>query len=67
MIVDEVPEVLRIPEDNIDPTPDMIESQIHAEFIKGVGKLENRLIILLDVDKILTTEEIKQINEVAKE
>ena len=44
LIVDEVPEVLRIPEDNIDPTPEMIESQIHAEFIKGVGKLKNRLI-----------------------
>lgn len=60
LIVDEVPEVLRISEDNIDPTPEMFESQIHAEFIKGVGKLENRLLILLDVDRILSREEIKQ-------
>lgn len=66
LIVDEVPEVLRIPEDDIDPTPEMIETQIHSEFIKGVGKLENRLIILLDVDKILSHEEIKQVKEAVK-
>ncbi len=67
VIVDEVPEVLRISEDNVDPTPEMIESQVHAEFIKGVGKLEERLVILLDVDKILSREEIKQVGEAAKE
>ena len=67
LIVDEVPEVLRISEDAIDPTPEMIESQINSEFIRGVGKLEERLIILLDVDKIMSSEEIKQVSENAKE
>jgi purine-binding chemotaxis protein CheW len=66
LIVDEVPEVLRIAEDNIDPAPQMIETQIHSEYIKGVGKLENRLVILLDVDKILSHEEIKKVKDVLK-
>lgn len=65
LIVDEVPEVLRISEGNVDPTPAMIETQIHADFIKGVGKLEKRLIILLNVDKILTHEEVKQMGVTA--
>lgn len=63
LIVDEVPEVLRIAEDNIDPTPEMIETQVHSDFIKGVGKLENRLVILLNAEKILSHEELKQVNE----
>jgi len=67
LIVDEVPEVLRISEGSVDPTPGMIESQIHSDFIKGVGKLEDRLIILLAADKILSHEEAKQVSEVAKE
>ncbi|MBI5417723.1 chemotaxis protein CheW [Candidatus Poribacteria bacterium] len=61
-IVDEVPEVLRIAENNIDPTPKMISSRIHTDFIKGVGKLDSRLIIILSVDNILNNEEIKQVS-----
>jgi purine-binding chemotaxis protein CheW len=67
LIVDEVPEVLRIAEENIEATPEMIESQVHAEFIKGVGKLEDRLIILLDAERILSREEARQVSEAAKE
>ena len=62
MIVDEVPEVLRISEDRVEPAPDMIESQVKNEFITGVGKFEDRLIIILDANKILDQEEIKQLN-----
>ncbi len=67
LIVDEVPEVLKISEQSIDATPEMIEGQVHAEFIKGVGKLEDRLIILLDVSKIMSREEVKGLNNVSKE
>lgn len=61
LIVDEVPEVLRLSEDDIDPTPEMIESQIHSDFIRGVGKLGDRLIIMLDANKILSAEEARQV------
>ena len=55
-IVDEVTEVLRIPRDVIEAPPDLVSAQ-KSEFITGVGKLEDRLLILLDLDKIISSEE----------
>lgn len=55
LIVDSVTEVLRIPKDNIEPPPPV--TTIGADFIEGVGKLDERLIIILDIDKILSKEE----------
>ena len=66
LLVDEVPEVLRIAEDSIEPAPEVFDTKIHSDFIKGVGKVGKRLIILLDVDKILSKEEIKKVGEVIK-
>lgn len=60
-VVDEVPEVLRMSLDSIEKTPDLMESQIHTDFIKGVGKVKDKLIILLDVDRVLSKEEAKQV------
>lgn len=54
--VDGVSEVLRLPADTVDPPPTMV-SGIETEYIKGVGKLDDRLIILLDVEKVLTEAE----------
>ncbi|NMB53771.1 MAG: chemotaxis protein CheW [Leptolinea sp.] len=56
MIVDGVSEVLRIPEEAIEPTPAMI-STVNTSFIRGIAKLDNRLVTLLDLDKILSAEE----------
>lgn len=52
LIVDSVSEVLRIPSDIVEPPPPMAASQ-NSMFIKGIAKLENRLIILIDIDKLL--------------
>lgn len=57
-IVDEVTEVLRIPRNVIEAPPELVAGA-KSEFITGVGKLEDRLLILLDLDKIITTEETK--------
>ncbi|MEN6349615.1 MAG: chemotaxis protein CheW [Syntrophomonas sp.] len=56
IIVDEVSEVLRIPMDSIEPPPAVIGG-IAADYLTGVGKLEDRLLILLDMDKILNEGE----------
>ena len=45
LIVDEVPEVLRIPVENIEHTPELVKSCVHTDFIKGVGKVDERLVI----------------------
>ncbi|MEL6328531.1 MAG: chemotaxis protein CheW [Planctomycetota bacterium] len=52
-IVDRVHEVLRIDRAIVDPAPDMVTS-IDTDFIKGVGKLEDRLLILLDLRRLVT-------------
>ncbi len=52
LVVDSVSEVLRVPSGIVEPTPPMA-SNISTEFIKGIAKLEDRLIILLDMDRLL--------------
>ena len=61
-IVDEASQTLRLEEDQIDPTPDII-SDIDRRYIVGVGKIDkSRLLILLDLEKVLTDREIEEIN-----
>lgn len=55
-LVDSVSEVLRIPRNIIEPPPSMVAG-INSNYITAVGKLEDRLLILLDLDKVLLEEE----------
>ncbi len=55
-IVDAVNEVLRIPKNITEAPPDLVTG-VNSEYIKSVGKLEDRLLILLDLTKILSTEQ----------
>ena len=50
-IVDKVHEVLRINPSIVEPPPAMVGS-IESDFISGVGKLEDRLLILLDLERL---------------
>ncbi|HVO39690.1 MAG TPA: chemotaxis protein CheW [Spirochaetia bacterium] len=56
MIVDSASQVVRIPADQIDPPPPVLGG-FSQEFITGVGKMEDKLIILLNIDRILSSEE----------
>lgn len=62
-IVDSVSEVLRIPK-NITEAPPEIVSGINSEYITAVGKLEDRLLILLDLEKILSAKESDNIKRI---
>jgi len=63
-IVDEVNEVLRIPKEITEAPPEMI-GNINREYITSIGKLEDRLLILLDLEKILSESEYSQVEKVA--
>jgi purine-binding chemotaxis protein CheW len=63
-IVDEVSEVLRIPK-NITETPPDLVGGVNSDYITSIGKLEDRLLILLDLDKILSTSEFNQLDAAA--
>jgi purine-binding chemotaxis protein CheW len=56
MLVDVVSQVIRISENNIDPPSVLIEG-VSEEFIKGVGRLRDRLVIILSLDNLLFTDE----------
>jgi purine-binding chemotaxis protein CheW len=60
MVVDSVSEVLRLPVDQIEAAPDMITG-VDTEYIRGVGKIEDRLIILLDLGKIITGSQKREL------
>jgi len=63
-VVDAVSEVLRIPKSVTEPPPPIIAG-IEAEYITAIGKLENRLLILLDLDKVLTQSETSDLKQIA--
>jgi len=54
-IVDRVHEVLRIKSSIVEPPPSMITS-VKSDYIAGVGKLDDRLLILLDLAKLFSAE-----------
>ena len=59
MIVSAVSEVLTIDEAAIEPAPGMVTT-INSNFISGIARLETRLIILLDLNQVLTRSEKHQ-------
>ncbi|MBC7086545.1 MAG: chemotaxis protein CheW [Methanomethylovorans sp.] len=61
MMVNSVSEVLRIPVNSVDPAPEIITSGMSANYIQGVGKLDNRLLILLDLRKVLSDHETEEL------
>ncbi len=52
LIVDSVSEVLRLYSENVEPPPP-ITTRNSAEYIRGIGKLPNRMLILLDIERCL--------------
>lgn len=64
IVVDAVEEVLKIPDDIVQKLPESPVTTVAKEVITGVGMLENRLIILLDVDTILTRTELMELDEI---
>ncbi len=57
MIVDAVSEVLRLSTSTIEPPPEIVTG-INSEYIKGVAKLDDRLLIFLDLSKVIDLSEI---------
>ena len=53
IIVDDVSEVVRLKRSDIEPAPRTISDNIDASYLKGVGKIDDRLVILLDLEEAL--------------
>jgi purine-binding chemotaxis protein CheW len=62
MLVDSVSDVVGIAQTDIQDTPHFT-AKIDSEFIAGIGQVHEKLVIILDIDKILSAEEIKTIEQ----
>ena len=62
-IVDSVSEVLRIHAATVEPPPPVVAG-LDSEYISGVGKLDDRLLIFLDLDRLLSQEERDVLSQV---
>ena len=56
MVVDAVSQVIRIPRENNEPPPPLVGG-LSTEYIRGLGKSGEKLIVLVNIQKILSTEE----------
>lgn len=66
LIVDAVTEILRLPPAAIDPPPAMV-ADINGVYLAGVATQDDRLFIILDLSRVLTTEEITELEEMERE
>lgn len=64
VVVDSVSEVLEIPATEIEPAPSF-GARIRADFIQGMGKIDGKFVILLDVDKVLSVDEMAMLSAAA--
>jgi purine-binding chemotaxis protein CheW len=65
LIVDSASEVMRIPNSEIEPPPRIL-SDDDSGYVTGVGKLKDRLIILVDLQKVLQRGDLRKASEVAE-
>jgi purine-binding chemotaxis protein CheW len=65
LLVDQVLEVLSIDGAQIEPAPSLAHAQLDEEFILGVGKHEKRIVFLLDIARILSSDEAQELTRSA--
>lgn len=58
IVVEAVNAVLEIPEQDIEPPPNF-GSQIPTDFLIGMGKLDTRLVVLLDIGRVLSLDDLQ--------
>ena len=66
-LVDAATEVLKLAGESIEPAPEELKGAIRDHYLQGVGKLENRLVIILDLRNLFLEGEVASIDAVAAE
>jgi purine-binding chemotaxis protein CheW len=62
-IVDKVTEVLKIHDESIEPPPEIVVAGLKSQYIRGVCKIDKRLLILLDFNRILLFDELNKLKD----
>jgi len=63
-IVDEVTDIIKLDDEDVQETPGFVNG-VNANYITGIGKIDERMIIILDAEKILSVEEYASLDSVA--
>lgn len=61
VVVDSVSEVLEIPAADIEPAPSF-GARIRADFISGMGKVNDKFVIILNADRVLSVDEMSMLS-----
>ena len=65
LLVDEVSEVLDVAGQQIEPAPSF-GAAVDTTFIKGIGKVGQKVVILLDIDRVLGSDELAAVTQVGR-
>lgn len=65
LLVDEVTEILRLSKENIKPAPQIITKKLGADFVKDIGTVGDKLVILLDLEKVLSEKELVELSKIS--
>lgn len=66
LVVDSVIEVISLSERQIEPEPEVVSEQIEYGYVSGIARLGERVIMILDLAKLLTKKEITELDELKK-
>jgi purine-binding chemotaxis protein CheW len=64
MVVDSVSDVITLTADQIKPAPEM-GSVLDADYLIGLGTLDERMLILVDIDRLMSSEEMGLVEKIA--
>tara|TARA_R110000868_G_scaffold218576_2_gene469170 strand:- start:93195 stop:93728 length:534 start_codon:yes stop_codon:yes gene_type:complete len=64
LIVDGVKEVLRIPSETVNAAPQIVTSGIGAEYIQGIAHYQDKMIILVDLFKVFSNDEMENLTAI---
>jgi purine-binding chemotaxis protein CheW len=65
-LVDSVQEVFELEPDQIEPAP-KLGNQLDTAFIKGMGKRDERFVIILDIDRVFSSDELAMAGDVGRQ
>lgn len=63
-MVDSVEEVMELDDSQIEPAP-RIGTRLNTEFIKGMGKQDEQFVIILDIDRVFSSDELMLVQDAA--
>ncbi len=62
-VVDEASQVIRLSEEDIEPAPELVAG-VDKKYITGVGKLKDRIVLLLNLEEVLSEDEKERIQDI---